>query len=54
MFFGNQKKEIKDKTWESILSLGMGAALATISLAGTNLGKKAAILKYSKQIQLKD
>ncbi len=57
MFFDNQRKAFpkatKPDAWKSILSLGMGAALATISLPGTSLGKKQEILKYAKQIKVK-
>lgn len=43
----------RQKHWEEILKLGMGAALATITLPGTALGQKKDILKYAKKIKVK-
>lgn len=57
MFFDkNQKLSsslIKSDVWKSILSLGVGAALATISLPGTSLGKRDEILNFSKKVHFK-
>jgi len=48
-----QKPSNREKQWEEILKQGMGAALATISLPGTALGKKKEILKFSKKIKVR-
>lgn len=49
----NDIGNISPSVWKSIISLGMGAALATITLPGTCIGKRREILMYSKKIQVK-
>jgi fructose-1-phosphate kinase PfkB-like protein len=58
MFFDNRGRtapnNIKNSSWHTILSLGMGAALATISEHGTTLGNRNSILRYAKKIRISE
>ncbi len=53
-FFGDDGDESLEanKSWPAILSLGLGAAIATIKRSGSELGTAADILHYARKVKV--
>lgn len=49
----DESANIPPKVWKAVLALGMGAALATIALPGTCIGKKQEIQLYANKIRVR-